>query len=493
MARRDEARRRISTSRAVALAAIACVATAAFFSRPARAKAGETVPLVGEAGRAAEAALEALLAPGEFPGRRFAYRVGGDEALYCIDASLGGTEPYVEVHPSRVAWPLVAGLDLHVAGDALRLDAVGGRVADADLDAGVVLAFVLEPLGQRFVPAPGFDVRLVAVELRAAADGRALTGWTAPAAARICRERDDPAAPRCDMPGASREARAASLSPDGRQLAVAIGGLRPRVEIWDVAGTPRLAWQSLFPPRTGGAVEVAYSVDGRFVVALTAEGRMHRFDAATGGRHLAIPSSGRTARSVPPGRVMAVAGEDGEITLWSLADGTIAWRIPPRRLRGPVDLLAASGDGRRLASLEYDEDRTVVRVWGVGERRLLAQLEVEPYAVADIALDRAGERVLVAHERRGLLAAEVRPGAEPTEIGGDAARRCRARLAWIPGREVLACVAGGDVLELDRDGALVTERTTGYEAGDFLVTAAAGAGRVAAVGEGHLLVWKDDD
>jgi hypothetical protein len=457
---------------------------------PVSAEGSGGLPLVGEDGVVTEAVLETLLAPGEFPGRRFTHVVEGEAALFCLDSSLGGSEPFAEVDPGRVAWPRVAGLHIEARGAAVRLSPAGPQVSDEDLDRGFAVRWTLRPLGQVFDPRPHFAVQIAAVEVLSAGDGNLLLSWREPAAIPVCDPRSKPGRPSCDLPGVSREARALSLSPDGELLALALGGLRPRVEVYDVQAQPQLIWQSLFPSASGGAVEVAFSSDGEWIVALTGGGRLHRFDARTGGRHLAIPSKGLTARALPPGRIMAVAGERGEVTLWFLADGTIAWRLPPRKLRGPVDRIAASGDGRRFATLEYDEEHTVVRVWAVKRRTMLTQVEVDAYAVADIALDHDGDRLYFTHEGRGLFAVGVsRPGADPEPVSGAAAARCRGRLQWIPGKRVLSCAVAGGVVQVDDRGAAVAELSTGVDAADWIVAAASGGRRIAAIGAGHLLIW----
>ncbi|MBW2276276.1 MAG: WD40 repeat domain-containing protein [Deltaproteobacteria bacterium] len=456
--------------------------------------AREVLPLVDEDGEVTEAVLEVLLAPGEFPGRRFAHVIEGDAALFCIDSSLGSAEPFAEVDPQRVRWPAAAGLPIAVRGGAVRLEPVDTDVDDEDLDRGLTVRWILRPLGQVFADEPRFEVEVVEVQVLATGSGEQLLLWKAPPAPPTCRPISEAGRPTCNLAGISREARALALSPDGRLLALALGGLRPRLEVYDVRAEPRLAWQGLFPTDSGGAVEVAFSADGQWVVALTGAGRMHRFDASSGGRHLAIPSVGLTARALPPGRVMAVAGERGEVTLWYLADGTIAWRLPPRKLRGPVDRIAASGDGRRFATLEYDEDRTVVRVWAVRRRAMLAQITVDAYSVTDIALDHAGEQLYLAHEHEGLYVADVSsPDTAPVRIKGDAAVRCRGRLQWIPGRRLLACAVAGGVVQLNGSGERVSELTTDVDASDWLVAAASGGRRIAAVGAGHLLVWWRDE
>ncbi|MCP4674850.1 MAG: WD40 repeat domain-containing protein [Deltaproteobacteria bacterium] len=449
----------------------------------------EFIPLIQDDGLAAESALETFLAPGEFPGRKFEYTSQGQEAIYSIDSSLSASEPFAELHPERLPWPRIAGLKLIAESPPLKLKPVSDSVDDDVLDEGFFVRWILKALGQRFEPTPHFAAAVVEAEVIAEQDGRRLFFWQAPPSPVVCKSKTSAGHPNCDLSGVSREVKAMALSPDGKLLALAIGGIRPRLEVYNVAAEPRLAWQSLFAVASGGAVEVAFSADGEWVVAFTGRGRMHRFDAETGGRHMSIPSAGRAARAIPPGRVLAVAGEAGEVNLWYLADGTIAWRLPPRKLRGPIDRLAASGDGRRFATLEYDEEKTLVRVWEIKRRAMLAQVEVDPYAVADIALDHTGRTLFVTHEKKGLLSAVVDRKARLVEVGGENGARCRGRLRWIPKATLLSCSVPHGELQMDSKGRVERELVTQIDAGDWIVAASAGGRRLAAIGDGHLLIW----
>lgn len=446
-------------------------------------------PLVGEDSASREAVLEALLSPGEFPSTRFVHMSEGGEALFSLDSSLSAASPYAELHPERLRWPKVAGLELAVANGPLKLVPTSPAVTEDSLEGGFVVRWILAPRGQQFAPAPHFEVEVVEAEVLTRAGGRRLLAWKAPPAPDICR-RDEEGGLRCELAGVGREARALALSPDGALLALALGGLKPRLEVYDVRGTPRLSWQALLPKDSGGAAVAAFSADGRWVVALTGRGALHRFAAASGGSHLAIASAGRTARAVPPGNVMAVAGEGGAVTLWLLDSGTVAWRLPPRQLRGPVDRLAASGDGRRLATLEYGAESTVVRVWEVRSRAMLAEIKVDAYAVVDLALDEAGETLFITHETKGLFAAAVARRSAPEPLPGPDAARCRGRLEWIAGEDELGCAVSGGEIRLDRQGRRRAERVAAGVTGDWIVAASPGGSGTAAVGGGRLVVWR---
>jgi hypothetical protein len=437
-----------------------------------------------------ESVIETFLAPGEFSDRRVVHVSSGEEATYSLDSSLGATKPFAELHPERLSWPDLAGLKLMVEGGPLTLTPTGDEcVTDELLDRGFSIRWVMAPLGQRFEPVPHFALKVVSAEVLGEAGGKRLLFWSEPPSPPVCARGVKEGRPNCRLDGVGQEARALALSPDGRRLALAFGGLRPRLELYDVGRVPRLLWQVLFSKSTGGAIETAFSADGEWVVALTGRGRMHRFDAKTGGRHLSIPSEGRTASAVPPGEVMAVAGESGAVKLWYLADGTIAWRLPPRRARGAVDRLAASGDGRRFATLEYAEERTVVRVWTLGTRSVMTELEVASDAIVDIALDESGNTLYLSHETEGLLAAPVRRPTAAKPLKGESAGRCRGRLQWISGENTLSCATKRGELRIDGQGRFRRSLHSDGATSDWIVKASASGNRLAAVGGGRLLVW----
>jgi WD40 repeat protein len=284
------------------------------------------------------------------------------------------------------------------------------------------------------------------------------------------------------------ETRAISVSPDGTLVSLAFGGLRPRIEVYDIRRSPRLVWQALLPKNSGGAVETAFSSDGEWVTALSGKGVMHRFSARSGGAHLAVPSSGLTASAVPPGRIMAVAGKSGEVTLWYLADGTIDRRIPPRDTRGAIDRVTASGNGEVIATLEYSQQKSVVRVWAGRSRTLLRQIEIDGRTAVSIALDETGKTLFVSHEDKGLLSLSIRDKDGLLPVKGDAAARCKARIQWNAGMKRLVCSVKDGLLLLDDQGAMQRFLPIKNESSDWV--ASGGGFIIAAAGGGQLLLWR---
>jgi WD40 repeat protein len=190
---------------------------------------------------------------------------------------------------------------------------------------------------------------------------------------------------------------AASLSPDGRRLALAVG---TQVQVWDVA----LRRVVLTLSGHADAVNaVGFSPDGRRITTAANDGFAILWNAADGrelyrlsghgswvtaaafspdGRSLATGgydrrirlwdvtsgaplaswvghSSGvRSLSFAPDGRTLASGGADAEVLLWDAIRGRV--RLALKKHSGPVRALAFAPDGRTLASTS--EDRTL-RIW----------------------------------------------------------------------------------------------------------------------------------
>jgi hypothetical protein len=448
----------------------------------------EELPFFDEQGNPSEALVETLLYPGEFAGRRFIRVSGGDEALYCLDSSLGAREPFAQVYPERLVWPAIGGVALSVDKLDSRLVPAADDVTDDVLDAGFAIRWTLEVLGQDFSRAPVFRLKVVGAEVRGG-DGRVLLHWAGAAARDVCTAPASPDLPACQLDGRSLEAQAIAVSPDGTRLALAMTGMKPRIELYDIAQAPRLLWQSTFSTGSGGAVEVLFSADGRWVVALLGNGRIHRFVADTGGRHMGIPSRGTAARGVPPGRLVAVAGKDGELVLWRLSDGTIEWRIPARSEGGQAARIAVSGDGRRIALLEFTDADTAIRVFEVHRRRAVARFTLPGTDWHDIALSGDGQRLFISHETNGLFAAAVDAGGAPEPFGASAAV-CVGRIEWRAEKQMLACSTQGGILHVKADGTDGPVLTTPEVSDRWIAAGSITGGITAAIGSGHLLLWR---
>ncbi len=90
----------------------------------------------------------------------------------------------------------------------------------------------------------------------------------------------------------------------------------------------------------------------------------------------------------PDGRRIAVAGGDGTISLWDVANGQEALVL--RGHEGPVTCLAFDREGRRIVSGGYDR---TVRVWDLTNRTLISTLHGHSQFVTGVAFSPIGDQV----------------------------------------------------------------------------------------------------
>jgi serine/threonine protein kinase len=149
----------------------------------------------------------------------------------------------------------------------------------------------------------------------------------------------------------------AALSPDGAM--VAVGLMSGAILTWDLDTGHRLT----VTERLGGghkrrAWGLAFTPDGT-IISGGHDGMIRLWDDGPPAARSIITGSPVWSLSVSPdGRMLASAGQDGTVRLWSLPGG-----LPLRTLRGHSDkaVSVASGpDGRRLASAGFDR---TARLW----------------------------------------------------------------------------------------------------------------------------------
>jgi WD40 repeat protein/tRNA A-37 threonylcarbamoyl transferase component Bud32 len=153
-----------------------------------------------------------------------------------------------------------------------------------------------------------------------------------------------------------------AISPDGRSLAA--GGDHQAnhrgLRLWDLAAGKTL-WTS--PAHEASVTCVAYSLDGKYVVAGDHQGRLTLSDGRSGHELATILGHTAPLRAVafsPNGRWLASGGDDHCVHLW---DAGIHQRVRTfTGHEGPVQGIAFAPDSRRLATVS--DDKTLM-VWDV--------------------------------------------------------------------------------------------------------------------------------
>ena len=180
--------------------------------------------------------------------------------------------------------------------------------------------------------------------------------------------------------GSSAPAARLAFGPDGKLLA-SMGGLAGSIVFWDwqTGRELRSADLSMRGPDVAGATFV-FTPDGRQIV-VAAPNRVWRFDAA-GGRLIQTIELPKDPGSAAAGQLLALSG-DGQrlasmdrqanaVTIWDVASA----REIARRTAAGMSAVALSSDGKLIAV----SSQTSVNLWEVDTGRVVRSLVVPPDA-----------------------------------------------------------------------------------------------------------------
>jgi RNA polymerase sigma factor (sigma-70 family) len=159
-------------------------------------------------------------------------------------------------------------------------------------------------------------------------------------------------------------------TPDGKQIISLNQGVNDVVHVWDLTRMKEIRKLTLPVQRLESSLtrRNALSPDGR-LAALNLPAEMRIFDLTTGRELHKLAKGGKNINDVvfAGNNRLVTADAQQTIDVWEARTGKLLRRFPHS---APAQVLAASEDGRRLATLEHHTyaidrllDKDVVRVW----------------------------------------------------------------------------------------------------------------------------------
>jgi WD40 repeat protein/DNA-binding SARP family transcriptional activator len=175
-----------------------------------------------------------------------------------------------------------------------------------------------------------------------------------------------------------------SFSPDGRRIAV--GGEDGAVRVLD-ASDPRAPELAVLRRHGAAVSDARFSPDGRRLLSAGQDGVLRLWDP---GAALVLRADVKDAKFAPDGRILG-ARADGSVSIWSAVAGPLEQSL--KGGRRPATAVAASSDGRRIAS---GDEEGVVRVWQLHGERAPLTLRGHTTRVSSLAFSPDGRRLVSA-------------------------------------------------------------------------------------------------
>lgn len=252
---------------------------------------------------------------------------------------------------------------------------------------------------------------------------------------------------------------AVAISPAGDVLAIARHG---EVELQSLPGRQSLHQLT----RIYGSVNgVAFSLDGRYVVAAAGEpglfGEAKVFEVATGSlvkEFRGHKDSLYCAALSPDGQTLATGGYDSSIKLWNVADGKEVRTLDGHN--GAVFELAFRPDGNVLASASGDR---TVKLWNVATGERLDTLKESLKELYALAFSPGGTRLAAAgvdnRIRVWRITPDAKEGTNPLLASEFAHETPILRLAWSADGQTIATSGEDRLVKLWNADSMTIRRT----------------------------------
>jgi len=212
-----------------------------------------------------------------------------------------------------------------------------------------------------------------------------------------------------------------AFSPDGRTLAGLEG--KGRIQLWDrhtgeLRRTTGVTSQGRRADLGSGVGALAFSPDGRSLAGPGPDASLVLYAVDTGLLTLRFEGSPVAVLDLawsPDGRTLVAALAKHSMRVWDARDGHLIHRAFGKH-DGPVAAVAFGPDGRTIASASYDR---TVKLWNLADPvRPLAVLSGHTAEVRAVAFSPDGRRIASAGLDRTLRVWDARSGAELAVIWG---------------------------------------------------------------------------